>query len=640
MLRTRPSLRTLIALLTALLVAVVLAQNTSWAGTRVPPPPAPERIKVAELPLPPTAPSQTEGACTRAVNPRGTGCMAAHWDSLTAGAFTADGRHILAEILFTGAPAAPDPASVYSGMQVVLLKTDGRTFSNGDPWRCLTCGIPAENRQGVAVGGWDHPTPFPDGRRAMLGTVVLDCGRYRITSSHCTPQRTHLYPVRWNVTADGSGNGGSMREIRLHPDGEHIGFSSITATGTRLDQHSYLGRLAFDPAPAAGTPLVPRYDVTRVNRLYDPAPDKQLLHVDPRRPDRLVFDPQQQTVGELRGFSKDGREAFYIGLPYESSNIDVFASDLRTGKVRRVTGHPEYTDPLDSSPDDKWIVALDTRGSDRQMFVAAMRGIPPVTDLLTTTAVSSIRNNHQRRFFQPYLIDRYSDRGAYAGQQLNAGNGAPGSVSDPNWNAKADPHWSPDGTSVVYAQRLVTAPSCGGANPLPCPQSTEPGGRRARIMIARLVDRDPSRTQHVVTAPDHIGWGEAYQAGVPAPQRPYPAAGTYTMKGASKGTATAKIEWQAGEVRTVSVAYRNYSDDGRVFLNGTESVTRTNLSLSKNRLDWYSDLVQTGAVHAEKKTGPDGFHLTIDLFDTVFEATGTMTTTVNGHTYTQPANGT
>ncbi|MEX3101647.1 MULTISPECIES: hypothetical protein [unclassified Streptomyces] len=636
---TRPAHRRGFALITALLAAVALLQSPSWAEDRTPEPPAPERIEVEALPLPPTAPSEEQGACTRAVNPRGTGCLPAHWDSLQTGAFTSDGRHITAVVEFTGAPAAPDPASVYEGQQVILIKTDSRTFPNGDPWKCLTCGIPAENRQGVTHVP-DHPQPFPDGRRIHLGNTVLDCGRHAITSPRCTPQRARLYPIRWNVTPDGSGEGGDVHEVRLHPDGVHIGYSSVARSGGRFDQHGYLGRLEFNPAPSAGEPLVPRYDVTRVNRLYDPAPEKQPVHADPRHPGRLVFDPQAPSVGELRGFSKDGREVFYVGHPRESANLDLFAADLRTGEVRRVTAHPEYTDPVDSSPDDKWVVAMDTRGSDRQMFVAGMRGVPPVTDLVSTAAVSSVRNNQDRRFFQPYLIDRYGDRGDYAGQQLNAGDGRPGSASDPNWNAKADPHWSPNGTSVVYAQRLVSAPSCGGVNPLPCPESTEPGGRRARLMIAHLVDREPVRTRHVVPAPDHIRWGEAYQVGTPAPVRPYPPQGTYTMRGAATGSATVEIVRNGVEVRSVKATYRHYSDDGRVFLNGTESVTRTNLSLTNHRLDWHSDLVQSGAVRAEKKTSPDGFHLTIDVFDTEFNATGTLTTTVDGRTYTQPANGT
>src|SRR5947199_1617207 len=131
---------------------------------------------------------------------------------------------------------------------------------------------------------------------------------------------------------------------------------------------------------------------------------------------------------------------------------------------------------MDSSPDGKWFVIEDTRGSDRQMFLAGMRGLPPLTDLVTVSAVSSVRNNGDRRFFQPFLLDRYGDRGNYYGQQLNAGNGKPGSPSDPNWNAMADPRWSPDGGSVVYWQAQVTSPACGGSNPLPCPPTTEADG--------------------------------------------------------------------------------------------------------------------------------------------------------------------
>src|SRR4029079_12736770 len=145
-----------------------------------------------------------------------------------------------------------------------------------------------------------------------------------------------------------------------------------------------------------------------------------------------------------------------IGNPAESDNIDVFATDLTTGTTRRVTRNPEYTDPVDASPDGKWLVAMDTRGSGRQLFMAGMQNIPPLTDMVSVAFVSSVRNNHQRRFFQPILIDRAADRGSYQGQQLNAGDTKPGGVGDPNWNGMADPRWSPDGTAVVYWQALVT----------------------------------------------------------------------------------------------------------------------------------------------------------------------------------------
>ncbi|WP_306320129.1 MULTISPECIES: hypothetical protein [unclassified Streptomyces] len=620
------------------------ARADASTGAVVPPAPKPERIKVEELPLPPTAPSDAKGSCTSDVNPRRTGCIDADWDALQGGGFTRDQRQVAARVTFAGAPAAPDPASVYTGSQLILVRTDGSTFPGGDSWKCLTCGMPDANRQGVTEAA-DYPMPFADGRRLLAGATVYDCGRYRLASPACTPKRLHGYPIRWNVTADGSGKGGALRELRLHPDQVHLGFSGITTSGARLDQYGYVGRLTFNSAPKAGSPQVPRYDLTKVNRLFDAAPDRQPLRVDPDHPDRLVFDPTVPSVGELRGFSKDGREVTYVGHPAESSNIDVFAAHLTTGKVRRLTSNPEYTDPVDTSPDGRWTVALDTRGSDRQMFMAGMRDVPAVTDLLTTSAVSSVRNNHQRRFFQPYLIDRYGDRGTYQGQRLNAGDSGPGGIADPNWNAGADPQWSPDGTAVMYWQRLVSAPACGGANPLPCPTSTEPGGRHTRLMLARLVDREPARTEKVQELPDDIPWGTRYQPGSPAPVRPYPAQGTYTLPGKSSGKATVAIVWNEARtaVKTVSVRYDKYSADGRTFLGGTESVTRNNPNPTLQKLDWVSDLRQTdatGSVHATKKTSPDGFHLTIDLLETVFDATGTLTTSVGGHTYTQPANGT
>lgn len=85
------------------------------------------------------------------------------------------------------------------------------------------------------------------------------------------------------------------------------------------------------------------------------------------------------------------------------------------------------------------------------MFIAGMRGIPPVVDLIATAVTSSIRNNGERRFFQPWLLEYYGDHGFYIGQQTNAtGDGSHRSINDPQWNGMADPKWSLDGTMISY----------------------------------------------------------------------------------------------------------------------------------------------------------------------------------------------
>ena len=147
--------------------------------------------------------------------------------------------------------------------------------------------------------------------------------------------------------------------------------------------------------------------------------------------------------------------------------------------MRRLTA-TEYTDPVKASPDDQWLVDLDVHESGRSMFVAGMDGLPPINDLVTVATVSESRNNRNRRFFQPMLIDRWGQRGDYIGQQINAGGDTTdGGISDPNWNARADPAWSPDGTKIVYWQALVTARRAAGrtrcrARPRPSPAAVAP----------------------------------------------------------------------------------------------------------------------------------------------------------------------
>lgn len=607
-----------------------------------PPAPRPEPIQIVELPLPPTAPSDTSGACTIAINPHRTGCLSGGPFGVMLPAYMWDGHHVLLNAVFSGAPTAPDPAGIYSGMQVIVVKTDGTLFANGDAWKCLTCGIPAANKAGMNPA-LDHPQAFHDGKRALAGMNILDCSPYRLTETACTAAKLHVYPIWWNTTADGNGRSGYMREIRLNPDDVHLGWSHpvLNTKFEFTDQYGYMGRLEFNAAPAYGTPRTPRYELNRVTTLFSAAPEFQLFRVDPAHPGELLFNYPAGAIGEFRGWTSDGREALGISVE-ESGNWDGFATSLATGQSRRLSRDPAYTDPMKSSPDDKWTIVMDTRDADRMMWVAGMRGVPPLSDLLTTAQTAGVRNNGERRFFQPFLIDRYGDRGNYHGQQLNAGDTSPGGIGDPNWNGESDPAWSPDGTEVIYWQSLVTAPACGGVNPLPCPVSTEPGGRRTRLMIAHLTSRRPLAVRTIAPVSDEVSWGLPYHPGDPYPVRPHLASGLYILRGHASGVA--QVEIKENETKTqiasVIVRYDHYSDDGFHVLDGTESVET--IGGNAKRILWHSNLKSSGCQTGTKITSePAGFTIEgINFEDLGQHRLGTLTTTLDGKIYVSPAPGT
>jgi hypothetical protein len=422
--------------------------------------------------------------------------------------------------------------------------------------------------------------------------------------------------------------------MRMHPDDVHIGWSSFTKIG---GQYSYFGRLSFNAAPVTGDIRAPRYDLVDVDLLVDP--DRRDFITT--NGTELYLQPDSITIGELRGFSGSGDEILYLGAPTESTNIDLYAVHMETGAVRRLTSHPDYADPIAFAPNDQWFVTQDTRATERQMWMSGMRGVPPLIDIIATAVAASTRNNGHRRFFQPILIDRYGDRGSYFGQLVNAeGNGSDGSINDPNWNGRADPAFSMDSTCIVYWQAIVTSPACGGNNPLPCPVSTAQGGREYRVMLARLSDRAPSPPAPVYKVPEHIPWATRFSSTVDNPPMIKLKPGNYTLWGKMSGHADVRLIGEK-HITRVAANYTNYSDDGEHILNGWEDVEKTILypNVWNQKLDWYSDIEQTGAVKASKRTS-GGLHLQIDVMTNILEANGTLTTTVNGVEYHQPANGT
>ncbi|KAI1325703.1 saponin hydrolase precursor [Xylariaceae sp. FL0255] len=608
----------------------------SYACTRsAPAPPNPEPVAITELTIPPALWNTTEGACTLEINPSGTGCL--YSPSLFSGMLTPDGLNVAATGEFVGAPAAPDPRAIYAGIQLFLIKADGNIFSNGDAWKCITCGTPAANQVEI-TDMVAYPQTFRDGTKVLAGSSIISCNDILLSSDDCTPDKVFIYPLRFSATAndDGTGPGTAIRELRLHPDNVHLTFNSFTLTSAGvLSEAAFFGRLSFNETGS-------RYDLVNVTILTSPDLAGPLT-IDG---DQMTFNRSAIVIGELRGLTGTGDEVTYVGYPWESCNIDLFAVHLTTGAVRRITAHPEYADPISVSPDDQWQVVLDTRGSGRMEFIAAVRGIPPIIDLLVTSTVSSVRNNGPRRFFEPYLIDYAGDRGDYFGQKLNDGiDIGPGGINDPNWNAGADPRWSRDGTKVTYYQMLALPPACGGNNPLPCEASLYSDQRTMRVMLATLTSREPLPIVDVPEHSDSVPWGLPYTAGMSIPESSALAipAGNYTLNGLCSGTADVTITFNEANTyfQTVAVTYHNYSDDGLNYILGSENVTGTVVNATLSDLKWYSSITSvnaSGEVIGTKLTSDDGFSVGVDVMYNFFQANGSLVSTVNGVSWYQPCN--
>jgi hypothetical protein len=174
-------------------------------------------------------------------------------------------------------------------------------------------------------------------------------------------------------------------------------------------------------------------------------------------------------------------------------------------------------------------------------------------------------------------------------------------------------------------------------------------------MMARFPTLVPSQAIPPAPVSDKT-WGTPYDPANPPPPAPPLPCGTYTQDGMVRGSATVVITDDSCDpmippkrIMSIAVTYHNFSDNGPQVINGTESVQRTSNSVLGcpsanssifNCVTWNENLTLSGQRTGTKVTSPGGFTVGPSLLlGNDFEAIGTMTTTIDGQTYNQPANG-
>ncbi|KAM0548767.1 hypothetical protein ACHAPJ_009763 [Fusarium lateritium] len=161
------------------------------------------------------------------------------------------------------------------------------------------------------------------------------------------------------------------------------------------------------------------------------------------------------------------------------------------------------------------------------------------------------------------------------------------------------------------------------------------------MYIATFTNREPSARGPVKEHPDVIPWGAPYVPGSSPPAQSDIACGIYTLKGKASGSAKVNITMGTlPAIGTISVSYSRYSDDGKSYLEGNETVTGSVSRLVNYSFDWYSDIKQSGAVKGTKKTSKGGYLVSVSAMENVLSSTGSLVTTLNGVKWSSPASGT
>jgi hypothetical protein len=392
----------------------------------------------------------------------------------------------------------------------------GIVRADGNGFRCVSCA-------GDIDGG--RPTWFPDSRRILMRSFASTFA---------------VVDIETGVVIPGEGvetsNDLQNRVVTLSPDGTKLAWTKIWADGYRI----VMGELVHD----AGS-----YRVQSVHLVYPP-------------PIALGSEDADEWARagawyEAKCFTDGGTTLVFTGTRDHGGNIDVYTLDLVDGSVQRLTRHPDWDEEVEFSRDGKWFVVNSTRAHN---ILAPMANVPQPAFLTYATVHLLVRLGVDGDLYaphEPYLFDRFGERGDYGGQRLGTHGGA-------GWAERGGPRWHPDGTQVVWTELLEPGWTEGLGD---IAISNDRGA--SRMMLGTFTDRTPVAPQAVVSTPIPA-WSVPIEQVAPR--------GDVLLRLDGKYSGSVELDLKglliAGSTRAI---YDNYSWDGEHVLDGTMATTSAGL---------------------------------------------------------------
>ncbi|HUA45499.1 MAG TPA: hypothetical protein VMA77_09750 [Solirubrobacteraceae bacterium] len=409
--------------------------------------------------------------------------------------------------------------------------------ADGSGVYCLTC---AWQDNPDIIGGFSYI--FPDNRRMLLANELGNL----VYILECAPSlydcRSHTWlPVDLSGDDTPSEPDLGRRTYHLAPDGVHLAYTITRPDGLVM----MIAKLVREPT---------EYKLVDY-RVVNPTGPSGPTDTNP------VGWANGGSLDELKSFADGGRDIIILaepnGIPEEEE------VDLRTGHVTQLTGYPDWTEDGAISPDGSSLLSESWRTEDRLTALGLMpldqSFIALADPLLAIYYVSSPQGFACD--LQPWLLPAGGDEdGALVGQPLNPYDGG---LRIPANNLEGQQVWSPDSTRVLLQGRLLE-PAPPGSNSY----EVQKGPAPSELIIAHIL-RPP--TKPVPPVATVVGnWAptpQAYQSSFDMP-------GTHTVDGDNSGTAQITID---GNLigGNFSVVYHDYSNDGKYFLNGTETINGT-----------------------------------------------------------------